>query len=217
MNDFPALGVAAALDPEIGVDEQQRFDGKIFQLQIPDGMVGRNMSDAGQADAAAAGVGIVIVQVGHALFFVFLAAVFPQVMAQSRAGNEGQVDGLAEEGQLTRRMQGDVMDAGNMAQRVEGGNFRADAHEFIDILIFQHLDHVQVFPRIALLHNFFIVEKIEIDGRVKGQHGPFVLIQSVQQLHEHEAPQAEFAVAAVRYGLAVPAFPLSRRNRKEPL
>ena len=72
MNDFPALGVAAALDPEIGVDEQQRFDGKIFQLQIPDGMVSRDVSDAGQADAAAAGVGIVIVQVGHALFFVFL-------------------------------------------------------------------------------------------------------------------------------------------------
>ena len=60
MDDFLSLGIAAALDAEIGINEQQRFDGQIFQFQVPDGMVSRDVADTRQAQAAAAHARIII-------------------------------------------------------------------------------------------------------------------------------------------------------------
>ena len=60
MDDFLSLGIAAALDAEIGINEQQRFDGQVFQFQVPDGMVSRDVADTRQAQAAAAHARIII-------------------------------------------------------------------------------------------------------------------------------------------------------------
>ena len=45
MDDFLALIIAAALDAEVGIDEEQRFDGQVFQLQVPYRMVRRDVAD----------------------------------------------------------------------------------------------------------------------------------------------------------------------------
>ena len=60
MDDFLPARITAALNTEVRVDEEQRFDGEVFQFQIPDGMIGRNVADAGQAHAAAAHACIII-------------------------------------------------------------------------------------------------------------------------------------------------------------
>ena len=60
MDDFLALIIAAALDAEVGIDEEQRFDGQVFQLQVPYRMIRRDVADSRQAQAAAAHARIII-------------------------------------------------------------------------------------------------------------------------------------------------------------
>ena len=60
MDDFPPLGIAAALDAKIGINEEQRFNRQVFQFQVPHRMVRRNVPDSRQPQAAAAHARIII-------------------------------------------------------------------------------------------------------------------------------------------------------------
>ena len=88
---LPAVIRAFAADAEVGVDEQQGFDGQILKFQIPGGVVGRDMADVLHVVLAEPLPGIVIVQIGHPGGITAPAAEFADVVAQGCGADEGQV------------------------------------------------------------------------------------------------------------------------------
>ena len=86
MNDLLPCSVAAALDPEIRVDQKQGFRGQIVQLQIPSRVIRGNVPDHRHVEAIETKVGIIIMQIRDAFLFTLLAAVFADVVSGRRAG-----------------------------------------------------------------------------------------------------------------------------------
>ncbi len=81
-------------------------------------MVGRNVADAFHLIDHEPLVCIIIVEIGDP--FIGLAAEFSQIMAGSRPGAQGQVDGNARFMEASGHGHGHMMDPGNMAQRLKG-------------------------------------------------------------------------------------------------
>ena len=125
------LGAALLLYAEIGIDQAQGFDRKVIELQIPGGMVGPYRADGGSADAAEPLVGIIIVQVGHAL--AGLAAVFADIMPGSGPAGERKIHRQPGGQQAARCRHGNMVHARNVPQRAERGYFIAQAQHFIHI------------------------------------------------------------------------------------
>ena len=86
MNDLLPCSVAAALDPEIRVDQKQGFRGQIVQLQIPSRVIRGNVPDHRHVEAIETKVGIVVMQIRDAFLFTLLAAIFADVVSGCRAG-----------------------------------------------------------------------------------------------------------------------------------
>ena len=111
---------AALLHAEIRVDERQGLRRQVLRLQIPGGMVGRDMADVLHVMACEPFIRIVIVKIGDAL--VGLAAEFPQVVAGRRAGGQRHVDGHSRPIKPPCDGQRHVVDAGDVLQRAESGD-----------------------------------------------------------------------------------------------
>ena len=77
---FPSF-IPHLLNAEIRIDQDQGLHSDIVQLQIPGGVIGRDMADALHLIGHEPLVGIVIVKVRDP--FIGLAAKFPQIMAGS--------------------------------------------------------------------------------------------------------------------------------------
>ena len=79
MNDLSAV-LSRAFGSEICVDQQQRLNRQILQLQIPYRVIGGNMSDPFQAVVTQAVISIVIVQIRNPSLFMLSASVLAYVM-----------------------------------------------------------------------------------------------------------------------------------------
>ena len=120
--DLVAVGIPALLGAEVGVDETQRLHRQRLQLQIPGGVVGGDVADVVQMALQQPLVGVVVVQVGHPLSRA--AAELADVVGGGGAGNEGQIDVHPGLLQSPGHRHGDVVDPGNVAQRLEGGDLQ---------------------------------------------------------------------------------------------
>ena len=111
-------------------------------------------------------------------------------MAGGGAGNEGHVDGDAVPGQLAGRIDGDVMDAADMTERIERRNIDADAHKFINIIISGQHPQAEVFLDVAFTGDFFRWNERHVLFRIKRQYVPFIVIETAKELHKNEAALA---------------------------
>ncbi len=141
---------------EIRINQHQRFQRQIFQLQIPCRMVHRNMGDGGHIFFLKPLPGIIIMQMGHPLHFAGLAAKLADIMPHCRTADQSQIDRHAGFLQLTGHMHGHIMHTGNMAQRVEEKDFLADVHQLIDIIFAKIVQKPFIF-----LFNHMIRQRVQ--------------------------------------------------------
>ena len=128
---FAFFIIAIVFHSEIGINQYQGFYGKIFQFQIPSGMVRSNMSDIWQFMDSAPKVCVIIMQIGNSSDFIFPASIFPDVMSSSSAGDQGQINRNASLYKLSCNMHGNMMHTCHMGQHIKWHDFPANAHQFI--------------------------------------------------------------------------------------
>ena len=128
---FAFFIIAIVFHPEIGINQYQGFHSKIFQFQIPSGMVCGNMSDVRQFMDSAPKVCIIIMQVRNSSDFIFPASIFPDVMGSCGAGNQRQIHRNACLCKLSCNMHGNMMHPCYMSQHIKRHNFPANTHQFI--------------------------------------------------------------------------------------
>ena len=176
MYNFLSFGIAAALHPEVRIDQNQGFHRKVLQFQIPGGMVGCNMADHRHVEPVEADVRIIIMEIRDPPFFAFAAAVLTDVMACGRTGNQPQIHRHLQRLQLTGHMHGHIVDAGNVSQRVPRSNLDTDAHELINALISCHPVKPEIFLMITAFLHLCRPEKPHVQRRIKRQGHPFKFI-----------------------------------------
>ena len=199
VNDFFILH-SGALYAEIRIDEQQGFHGKVFQLQIPGGVIGCDMRNGRKGIPAEAVVGVIIMKIRNTLFLKWAAAVFTDVMHGGGAGDDTQIHRHSHLVQLIGHIHGNVMNTADMSQGVKWRNIDTDAHEFVDVLVANHFVHLGVFRIKTAGCNLHIAEQPKVLRRIEGKGFLFV--------YEYAAHQLEQVVPLLAEGVGI------RRSRK---
>ena len=189
---LPPVRSPLLLGAEVRIDEQQAFHGQVFRLQVPGGVVGRNVGDHRQAHAGEPLVGVKIVQVGHPL--AGLAAVFAQVVPGGRAAHQCQVHRHPSGGQPPGGGHGHIVHARNVAQGAEGGRLVAQAQQLIDVLLPPVLQKRPVFLRLGAAGKLLLAQKGKVIGRVKGQGLPLIVQHQPQHFQIEQRCRAAAAV-----------------------
>ena len=133
LRDLAAVLVPGLLHPEVRVDQDQRLRGEVLDLQVPDGVVGRDVADGGEALAGEPLVRVVIVEVGHPL--PGPAAELADVVARGGGAHEGEVHETPALGEGPGRPHGNMVDARNVLQGPVGGDLLPQAQQLVDILL----------------------------------------------------------------------------------
>ena len=165
---------------EIRIDQDQRFHRNIIQLQIPGGMVRRDMADIFHMISVKPLGRVVIMKIGNPL--VGLAAEFSQVMTGGRSGSQGQIDGHSRLLQSPGHRHRHVMNAGDMLQRLKGRRFLIEPHHFINILIPKFPHKMGVLSRPLAGGIFLLRQKREILKRVKGNRFSLLVEEKLQDV-----------------------------------
>ena len=178
------------------------------------------MADVRHAAASEPQVGVVIVQVGHAL--AGLAAEFADVVAGGRAGHQRQVHRRAAAVQGAGCRQGHMVYPGDMLQRAEGRHLQPQAHQLVDVLPLPLAQELGVGRGAGAVRQLLLREKIKGIGRVVGQQLPLGGEQYLQhRQEEHRAGGAGLVLLPLRVqqppgevvGIGQPA--LRRFNRAQ--
>ena len=171
--DLLSLLVPVLLGAEVGVDEAQGLHRQGLQLQVPGGVVGCDVADIAHVPLQQPLVGVVVVEVGHPL--PGAAAVLADVVGGGGPGDEGQVDvhpgGLESPG----GGHGDVVDPGDVAQRAEGGDLLAQAHELVDILGAEVAEEALILPAAVAALVLLGGEELEVHQGVEGHDRPLLI------------------------------------------
>ncbi len=183
VNDFPVLH-SGALYAEIRIDEQQGFHGKVLQFQVPGGVIGGDVRNGGKGVPAETVVGVVVMKIRYPLFFEWAAAVFSDVMHGSGTGDDAQIHRHPYLVQLICHIHGNVMHTADMTQGVVRCNIDADAHEFVDVLIANHLVHLGVFRIEVAGCNLNIAEQAKILCGIERKGFLFVYEYAAHQLEQ---------------------------------
>ena len=187
MDDFLPFVVSAALHTEVGINQQQGFHGQVFQLQIPGGMVGRDVTDDRHLVAVETKVCIVIMEIRDTSLLVFPAAIFSDVMACRRTGNQCQIHRHPCIIKLSCRMHGHIVDPCHMTQGVKRRNVGTDAHELIQVQTLGHFAQFQILGCKAFFGNFCRRQELHILCRVISQVQHLVAVNPVENLQQPES------------------------------
>ena len=114
MYDLPAF-FSCALGAEIGVDQEQRFNRQVLDLEIPDGVIRRNMCYALEVVSAKTIIRIVVMQIRNSSLLLLAAAVFTYVMRCSGSRYESKVNRDPGSVELPCSMHGNIMNASDMS------------------------------------------------------------------------------------------------------
>ena len=180
--DLPAVLPIGLLHPEVRVHQRQGLRGQVLNLQIPDGVVGRDVAQGRQSPAGEPLVGVVIVQVGHP--FPGLAAEFAQVVAQGGSGDQPQVDESAGGAEGPGHPHGHIVDAGDVLQGAEGCDLPAQAEHLIDVFLPEPVAEAAVLLRHTAVGEFLLRAEFKVQPEVKGQAGPLRVKQDLEQLQK---------------------------------
>ena len=131
-DDRDILPVRSALGAhaKVRIDENQRLDRQVFKLQVPGGVVRRDMRDIRHVALFQPFPGVVIVQIRNARHILAAAAEFADIVAQRGAGNERHIHGQARALCLPRGVNRDMANAEGMPRRIKRHDLLADAQQF---------------------------------------------------------------------------------------
>ena len=121
-------------------------------------------------------------KIRNPFFLTFSAAVLSDIVTCRSSGDQPQIDGNSGLFKLSCHIHSCIVDAANMAQRVEGRNIDADPHKFVHIFLFHKSAEIQIFSRISLVHNLIFCEKNHIFRGIKRKMLFFVGINAPQNL-----------------------------------
>ncbi len=183
---LPAAGEAFLLHPEVSVDQNQRLGGKVFQLQVPDGVVRGDAPQGPQAPPGEPLVRVVVVEVGHPL--PGPAAELSDVVARGSGGDEAQVDFPAPGLEGPGDRHGHMVDPGDVLAGAEGGHLPAQAEELVDILLPPAAEELAVVRRHGTGFQFLFRAEGEVQPEVKGQGLPLRVEEGPQELKEAQGP-----------------------------
>ena len=184
--DLPAVLPIGLLHPEVRVHQRQGLRGQVLDLQVPDGVVGRDVAQGRQSPAGEPLVGIVVVKVGHP--FPGLAAEFAQVVAQGGAGDQSQVDEPAGGAEGPGHPHGHVVDAGDVLQGAEGRDLPAQTEHLIDVLLPEPAAEAAVLLSHTAVGELLLRAEFKVQPEVKGQAGPLRVKQDLEQLQKAQRP-----------------------------
>ena len=189
-----ALFVPLRLGAEVGVDQQQGLHRQGLQLQVPGGVVGSDVADVLHLPLQQPLVGVVVVEVGHPL--PGAAAEFAHVVGGGGGGDQSQVHLHPRLRQPPGGGHGDVVDPGNVAQGLEGGELHPQAHQLVEELPPPGRQEPAVLPGFVADLVLLLGEELEVQHGIKGQGGPLLVQQDLKDGEVKLRP----AAAAVRLG-----------------
>ena len=183
MNDLFSI-LAGAFGPEISIDKQKRFDRQILKFQIPGRMIRCDMRDNRQFVPVQTVIGIVIVQIRDAVFLMFPAAVFANVMGGSRSGYQPQIDWNSGIVELPGGIHGDIVNSADMPECIERCDVRSDPHEFIDIKTSDQLLQFDVTGDKSAVFDLCVRKEKHVFCGIKGTDLTFVSVNSAKKLQK---------------------------------
>ena len=157
-------------DAEVGVDEQQGFNGQILKFQVPGGVIGRDMADVLHVVLAEPLPGIVIVQIGHPGGVTAPAAEFSDVVAQGCGADEGQVYREARLLCKQGRMHRHIVHTDGMGGRVKGLQLPSQAQQRHQMSLAHRQPEACVFGRRVAVFLLLRFQGQKICQRVKFLH-----------------------------------------------
>ena len=183
MNDLFSV-LAGAFCPEISIDEQKRFNRQILEFQIPGRMIRCDMCDNRQFVPVQTVIGIVIVQIRDAVFLMFPAAVFANVMGGCRSGYQSQIDRNPGIVKLSGCIHGNIVNSADMSECIERCDVRSDPHEFIDIKTSDQLLQLDVTGDKSAISDLCVRKDKHVFCRIKGTDLTFVSVDSAEKLQK---------------------------------
>ena len=198
MRRLPALGIIGLLHPKVRIHQYQGLCRQVFNLQVPDRVVGGNEADGGEGTAGEPLVGVVIVQIGHP--FSRTAAKFSDIMSRGGAGHQSQIDQSPTRTEGPPHCHGHMVHTGDMVQRAERRCLPAQTQQLIEILLPPELQkdgtplqrHCRTPPP--------SVQKAKVQPGVEGERLPFPVKEQLKTLQN--------AQGSVPLGSCVPAVQL---------
>ena len=187
LGELPPGPVPALLDPEIGIDQHERFGRKILKLEIPRRVVGRDMPDARQPVRGAPAVGVVIVKIGNS--FVRLASELADVVSRRRPRNKSRVNRRAARAESARDGHGDIMHPRDMLKGVKRGHLPSQAHQLIDEFRAEGTEKAGVLLPAVALPVLLLGKKGKVQQRVEGQASAFGVKDGLQHGKQEKRPR----------------------------
>ena len=182
LGDLPAVLSPGLLHAEIRVHQHQGLGGEVFDLKVPDRVVGGDAAQGGKAVVGAPLVGIEIMEVGDPL--PGLAAEFADVVGGGGAGDKAQVNEAPLLAEGPGDGDGHMVDPRDMLQGAEGRHLPAQAQQLVDVLLPEALQKEAVFVGNIAAGQLLFRAEGKVQPGVKGQNGPLSVKQGAQELQK---------------------------------
>ena len=204
----------AGFAAHVGVNQAEGFSGKCVQFQVPGGVIGCDMADGRHAAVFQPMPGVIVMEVRN--IFSLPASVFPDVVSGCRGTDQREVDVFTAAVDRPGNSQGDVMHARDMAERTEGRDFIADAHQFIDIFVPERIQKAAVFRGTVADFVFFRRQESEVPRGVKGEYAVFIVQHCLE--NDQIALQSLMIICCIgkRVDLRVHAGPQGLKSQGAP-
>ena len=184
LRDLAAVLIPGLLHPEVRVHQDQRLRREVLDLQVPDGVVGRDVAHGGEALPGEPLVRVVIVEVGHPL--PGPAAELADVVARGGGAHEGEIHEPPALGEGPGRPHGHVVDPRNVLQRPVRGDLLPQAQQLVDVLPLPAGEEAAVFLRQEAAGKLLLRAEGKVQPGVEGQ-AALLPQQDLQDLQQAEA------------------------------
>ena len=143
IGDLPAVLPPALLHPEVRVDQNKGLYRQIFRLQIPGGMIGRNVACVFHAVSVEPLIRIIIMKIRHSL--IGLTPELAQVVACCSSAGQSQVNGHACLIKAPGHRHGHIVNPRDVLQSPERSHFRVQTHHLINVFFIKSIFKFLVF------------------------------------------------------------------------
>ena len=179
-NPLFSILVINTFHPKIRIDEKQTLCRQIFQLQIPDGMIGGDISDCFQLMIPTILKCIIVMKIGNPPSFFRSASIFSDIMHQSSSGHQTQIYRNSFMHQLSCHKHGYMMYSGDMSQCFIRSAFLCKAHKHINSPLIKAFLKTPVFTQNPAVRFFFFFQKSKMAAGIKRQLRCFPHKQFIQ-------------------------------------
>ena len=168
LHPLPALGIPVAPDPEVRINQEQRFAGQVLKFQVPGRVIGRDVGNRRHTVPLQPLPGEVIVQIGDSPSIPSTAAEFSDIVAQRCGAAQGDIHRDPRLQRLPSHMHRHMVHTDGMRCRVEGHDLPPDAHELDKIIVLHRLPEASGFLGDAALLQLRLCHGVNVRQGIKG-------------------------------------------------